>query len=445
MASTLASVTALLVGVAFLLTGHGLQLTFLPIRATIEGFTPVEIGLLGSAYYAGFVAGCIGAPYLILRAGHIRTFAAMVSLAAAAALAHSLWIDVVPWMAFRAVTGACLAGLYLIVESWLNDRATNQTRGVIMSSYIFVNYTMITVGQLLITFYRPEDFALFAVASMVISLAAVPVALTRSAQPAPVTLVKIDPAGLFRAAPVAVVGVSLIGAAVGAFWALGTVYAIGHNLTTDGAAAFMSAGVIGGALAQWPIGRLSDHIDRRQVLFWLATVAAVVSAALAIIPFGGPVLLVLAFLFGATALPGYGIAAAHAYDRVESANYVQAAASVLLANGAGSIVGPLVASAMMMGVGAPALFIFTCLMQVALAVYVTLRLRRRAPMPGEEKTEFDLAATSMVGAVISPEPLDPADPAVGVPPEAAPAGEDAAEEIGTDGAADERHAEMRSP
>src|SRR5690606_24872925 len=138
-------------GIAFLLAGNGLQQTIIPLRASLEGFSTVEIGLLGSGYYAGFVIGCLAAPYFILRAGHIRAFATMVSVASAVALIHPLSLDPLVWILCRAVTGFCLAGIYLIVESWLNDRATNTNRGFILSAYIAVNFSAITVGQLLVT------------------------------------------------------------------------------------------------------------------------------------------------------------------------------------------------------------------------------------------------------------------------------------------------------
>ena len=426
MGPILAPVTALLAGVAFLLAGHGLQLTLLPIRADLEGFTAFQLGALGSAYYVGFVAGCLAGPYLILRAGHIRAFAAAVSLASVMALAHALLIGVLPWIVFRAITGACLATLYLIIESWLNDRATNETRGFIMSAYIVVNFAMLTVGQLMVTLYDPMRFPLFAIASLTISLATIPVALTRSAQPAPIALVRFRPAALYRASPVGIVGVSVIGVAHGAFWALGAIYALSRGLTANEAAVFMSCAVIGGAIAQWPAGRLSDRIDRRIVLVVLLGLAVVFGIALSFVPADRNALLILGFLLGASMLPSYSIAAAHAYDHADRADYVETAAGVLLANGAGSIIGPMIAASLMAAFGGWSLFLFTAAAQLALIGFVLGRLRVRAPLPTEEKTGFDLAATAPVGAVISPEPLDPADPNVGIPAPPPPPEEKAA-------------------
>ncbi len=415
MKSTFASVSSLLLGVAFLIVGHGLQLIVVPLRAAAEGWSHVEIGALGSAYYIGFVAGCLGGPYAILRAGHIRAFAAAVSLAAAAIAAHPLWVVFPAWFVLRLVIGASLAALYLIIESWLNDRATNASRGVIMSAYIVVNFVAITVGQLMVTLYSVAAFQLFAIASLSMSLATIPVALTRSAQPAPITLVSFRPRALYDASPVGVIGVTAIGVANGAFWALGVVFAVGAGLTTRQAAIFMSVATVGGALMQWPVGRLSDRIDRRLVLVALLAAAALVGVLLALLPLWPSAWLALAFLFGVATLPTYSIAAAHAYDHAAAGTYVETAAGILLANACGAIVGPLVAAALMQRTGSATLFLFTAAVQVGLAGYVLLRLRQNAPMVAVDKTGFDLAATAPVGAVISPELLSLEDDQVAAP------------------------------
>ena len=200
------------------------------MRAAAEGFGSFEIGVMGSSYYLGFVAGCLLAPYAILSAGHIRAFAAMVALAAAVALAYVLATNVYAWVIFRLINGFCLAGFYLVIESWLNDRATNETRGFIMSSYVMVNFAAFTVGQMLVTLYPIESADSFMVAAMLASLAIIPVALTRSAQPAPIAIVRFRPRQLFRAAPVGLVASLVVGIANGAFWGLGPISAAGSGM-----------------------------------------------------------------------------------------------------------------------------------------------------------------------------------------------------------------------
>jgi len=428
MKSTLAPVASLLLGVGFLISGHGLQLTLIPLRAAADGWTEFQIGAVGSAYYIGFVAGCFGAPFVILRAGHIRAFTAMVSLTAATMAAHPLWVAFLPWFIFRLIIGASLAGLYMIIESWLNDRATNATRGLIMSAYIVVNFVAITIGQLTVTLYPPTEFSLFAIATMAIAIAAIPVAMTRSAQPAPITLVRFRPLALYRSSPVGVVGVALIGVANGSFWSLAAVSAVGAGLTAAEAAIFMSIATTGGALTQWPVGRLSDRVDRRIVLMSLLAVAALVGLALAFLPLSHGGLYFLALLFGMATLPTYSIAAAHAYDHAQPGTYVETAAGILLTNASGAIVGPLLAATLMEQAGTSTLFLFTAIAQASLAAFAFTRLGKRAAPATADKTEFDLAATAPLGGAMSPGPLDPSHPNVATPPTAdvAPGDKDSA-------------------
>jgi MFS family permease len=250
--------------------------------------------------------------------------------------------------------------------------------------------------------------------------------MTRSAQPAPITLVRFRPAALYRSSPVGVVGVTLIGVANGSFWSLGAVSAVGAGLTAAEAAIFMSIATTGGALTQWPVGRLSDRVDRRIVLMALLAVAALVGLALAFLPLSHGGLYFLALLFGMATLPTYSIAAAHAYDHAQPGSYVETAAGILLTNASGAIVGPLLAATLMEQAGTSALFLFTAIAQASLAAFAFTRLGKRAAPATADKTEFDLAATAPVGGVMSPEPLDPNDPNVATPPGAdadAPSGD----------------------
>jgi len=415
MKSTFAPVSSLLLGVAFLIGGNGLQFVLVPLRASAEGWGAVEIGAVGSAYYIGFVLGCFGGPYAILRAGHIRAFAAAVAVATAATVALPLWPEFAPWFVLRLAIGASFAALYTVIESWLNDRATNQTRGIIMSAYIVVNFAAIALGQFTVTLFSPVEFTLFAIATMSMSLAIVPVALTRSAQPAPIALVRFRPRALYESSPVGVVGVTVVGVANGAFWSLAAVAAIGVGLSVSEAASFMVIATVGGALIQWPAGRLSDRVDRRIVLVAFLAAAAVIGLALALWPASGPAWFVLALLFGMSTLPTYSLSAAHAYDHASSDTMVETAAGLLLANACGAVAGPLLAAPLMQQAGPATLFVFIAGAQALLAAFVVYRLRVTPAVPVEDKTGFDLAATAPIGGVISPEQLDPQDPSVATP------------------------------
>lgn len=415
MTSTLRPVLSLLLGTTLLLVGNGLQFTLLPLSGAAYHFSATLLGLMGSAYYVGFVAGCLIAPFLVQRAGHIRAFTAMVGTAAATVLGHALVIDPIAWIVLRAITGFCLAGLYLIIESWLNDRATNENRGLIMSAYIVVNFGAITGGQMLVTLNPITTFNSFAIASILCSLAVIPVALTRSAQPAPIAKVKFDPLPLYRAAPVGIVGVFMIGVANGAFWSLGPVFATGNGLDVNDSATLMSVAVVAGALSQWPVGQLSDRFDRRKVLAALLTCAALSGIALWRAPSDVTMLMIFGALFGALTLPGYSLAAAHAYDKTPPGGYVQTATTVLLANGAGSIFGPALASLMMARLGPSSLFLFTASMQTLLLIFVLIRIRVRQPTSAEAKAAFDVPATAPVAGPITPSKADAAD--IAAPPQ----------------------------
>jgi MFS family permease len=423
MTESLRPIASLLLGVAFLLTGSGLQFTLLPLRGSVEGFGNLALGAIASAYYFGFVSGCFLAPVLILRAGHIRAFATMVAIAAAVALAYALAPTVIAWIAFRSISGLCVAGIYLVVESWLNDHASNDVRGFVMSVYVIVNFAAFTTAQMLVALYPVEETGDFMIAAMLCSIAIVPVALTRSAQPAPITLVRFRPYALYRAAPVALVGSFVVGSVSGAFWGLAPLSTAGSGLDVHGVAFFMSASVAAGALAQWPIGRLSDRVDRRLVLFAVTIGAAVAGVALWLISASGTVLFLFGFVFGALALPAYSLAAAHAYDSTAASEVVPVAATILLANGLGAVMGPVVAALVMSAAGPRGLFLFTGAAQLLLAGYVLHRIRTRASLTTLQKAEFDLAATAEVGSIVTPTMPDPADPAVAVPdPYVPPAG-----------------------
>jgi MFS family permease len=284
-----------------------------------------------------------------------------------------------------------------------------------MSAYVTINYVAVVIGQMMVTLHPIEQDGTFMMAAMLAALAIVPVALTRSAQPAPITLFSFQPRALYDAAPVALIASFAIGLANGAFWALGPVSAAGSGLDNNQVAVFMSVAVFAGALVQWPVGRLSDRIDRRVVLLALLIGAAITGVALWLFAATGTLMLVFGFAFGALALPGYSLAAAHAYDKTPASNMVATAATVLLANGLGSVIGPLAATAFITPDGPRRLFLFTALVEAALAAYVFYRTRVQAASDTIDKTSFDLATTAQVGGVVISETLDPDDPSVGVP------------------------------
>ena len=282
MPAALVSVSALLLGAAILLLGNGLVGILMPVRATLENFATTSIGLIASGYSAGFVVGCLSIPHIVRRVGHIRTFAVMAAIAAAAVQLMALLVEPLAWILLRAISGVAFAGLYMVIESWLNERASNTNRGQLFAAYMVIQLASITAGQMLLPAGDVAGFGLFAVAAIAITLALVPVGLTTSSAPQPLGAVHLRLGRLYRLSPVGVLGCFFVGLANGAFGGLGVVFAQGVGLGTTGVALFMSAALVGGTLFQVPFGRLSDRIDRRKVLMLACLLAVLAGAVLAL-------------------------------------------------------------------------------------------------------------------------------------------------------------------
>ncbi len=412
MFSALAPVAALLLSVAFLLMGSGLQNTLVPVRAEIEGFQALALGGLGAAYYFGFMIGCIAAPLIVQRAGHIRSFVAMVSIGSSVALVHPIFVEPWTWIGLRIITGFCLAGLFMIIESWLNEQATNESRGVIFSTYLGINLSVITIGQLLITIDDPEAFSLFALASILVSLAAVPLSLTRSQEPVAPNRVKLRILRLYRMSPVGLVGSFSVGLSNGAFWTLGPVFAAVSGDGAESAAVFMAVGALAGAAGQWPIGRLSDRMDRRIIIMIACLLAAIADLLMAIFGSDDPTFrLICVAGFGVFALPIYALAAAHMNDMVTDSGFVEAAGGLLLTFSIGAVLGPLAASAAISLMGPAGLFSVIAAVHLSMTVFVASRMRIRRAKPNDERGDFTEAALAAqtVAAVEELEPSTIAD------------------------------------
>jgi MFS family permease len=378
-------VAALLFSVSLLLMGNGLQGVLLPVRAAEQDFSAFSIGIMGSGYFVGFAAGCLLGPFVLQRVGHIRTFAALVAIASALPLIHGMFTSVIVWWFARAFTGFCFAGLYMVIESWLNEKASNENRGYIFSVYTVINLTVITLGQMLIIIDNPSPLFLFALASVLVSISAVPVALTKAVAPTAPERVRLRLLHLYRISPVGVFGCFGIGLANGSFWSLAPVFAQSDEQGPSAAAIFMSVAVIAGAISQWPIGWMSDRMDRRRVIIVLCVGAAIAGCALYGMAFPTQLAILAGVAgFGAFAFPLYSICAAHLNDFVEDGGFVEASGGLLLVYAGGAIVGPLIASAGMRSLGVPALFGFTVIVHLTVGVFTLYRMARRsAPVEGD--------------------------------------------------------------
>ena len=412
MIRAIASVAALLFGAAILLTGQGLQGTLIPVRATLENFSTISIGLIGTTYFLGFTYGCWKGAGLIRRVGHVRVFAAMTAIASATPLLHGLWVNPWIWASLRIITGFCFAVLYIVIESWLNERSTNENRASVFSAYILINMTVLAVGQQMLIFYDPLYLNLFALASVLVSLAAVPVALSKSENPRPLEDTKLDFRYLYKNSTVGMLGSLVCGLANGSFWALAPVFSVSISGNVSLTANFMTAVVVGSALGQWPLGWLSDRTDRRIVLGGISFAGVIIGAILWLM---APVLsntglIALAALWGALAFPVYSIAVAHANDRAEAGSFVMVSAGLLMMYGIGAIIGPFVASMMMTYGSSRYLFLFTGLVHLLLALYVVIRMFiREQPALVDHKPFSDALASTQTRSQVYEDELERVD------------------------------------
>lgn len=386
---------ALLMSVAILLMGNGLQFTLLPVRANIEAFNRFEIGTLGSAYFLGFTFGCLAGQWIIARVGHTKAFLAFVSLASTMALIHAVLINPVVWWMVRGVTGFCFAALFVIIESWLNAQSDNTTRGAVFSVYTVINLTVITIGQLLIVFGDPATFSLFALASILVSLSGVPIAMSRAPIPEAVSVVLPRLGQLYRSAPVGFVGCVVFGISMSSFWAFGPIYAMEAGLSTTGIGVFMCLSLLGGAVGQWPLGALSDLIDRRLVILGSCLAAVLAGIVLGqVYPSGLLRLSAFGFLYGMFAFPLYALAVAHANDYAESENFVETSSGLLLAFGAGAVAGPAFATLAVEHGGPAWMFYFSAAVLAATALFALWRIMRRDAIAPDDKVDFADALTA---------------------------------------------------
>jgi MFS family permease len=367
--------TALLAGVALLLMGSGLLGTLLAVRGGMEGFDERTLGLVMSGYFAGFFLGTFAAPPLIRRIGHVRAFAFYTGVCAIAVLLHPLWVDPYAWFLLRIATGAALVGLYTVIESWLNAQPEREHRSRVFAIYMAVNLGALAVGQLLLTLGVDRGFALFSLVAILICAAALPVTLTKLAQPSFPPTPRLGLARLYRIAPAAAASAGLSGLAMGAFWGLAPVYAGKIGLDRDGIVWFMVATIVGGALLQLPLGRLSDLVDRRIGL--ALTCAAAAAVALVAVPaagWGNGYTFALFFAYGGLAFSIYPMAVGHMLDTLPTDELLAGCSSLLLVHGIGAAIGPALAGSFMTAYGPSALPVFFAGVLAVLTLYLVVRV-----------------------------------------------------------------------
>lgn len=371
----LTTVTAIMGAVFLLASGTALQGTAVTLRGGLEGFSDQWIGLIGSGFYLGVLGGAFLALPLVRSVGYVRTFAAFASLASASTLAHVLWINPVAWLVFRVIAGLCQSIALVVVESWLNASAPTGRRGTILSIYGIVYLAAMGAVQPLISVFSPADFLLFGVTSILISLCLLPVTLAQVSGTPQIGSLQIRVMGIFRKSPMGASGVLVSGVVAGAQMTLAPRYAQIMGMGEGQIGVFLLTFSLGTMALQIPLGRISDTLDRRRAL--LISSAGGVVAALGLSAVGGPGLFMTltAFAFGGLAIPLYSLAIATVNDQITSDEMVEAASALYLFYGMGSIVGPLLASALMGRFGPGSLYLMTAMVLAFYLAFGVLRIR----------------------------------------------------------------------
>jgi MFS family permease len=398
--SSIRPLIPLLVAAGILLAGNGLQGTLIALRGAQEGFSAATIGFIGTAYFAGFALGCMFIVQIMRAVGHIRVFAALAATAAAGTMILALFIDPVMWTAVRFLSGFCFAGLFTVMEAWLNSGVENRDRAQVLAVYRVIDISAVTGSQFLIPLVGPQGHEIFLVMAIMITISLVPVSLGDRSNPKPPEDVKLDLKRAWLISPLAAAGCIAVGLTNSAFRTMSPVYAEDIGMSVTDVATFMSVSIVGGAVIQYPLGYLSDRFDRRAVL--LGTTILAMASAVALVFFAGNDRLanfVLVFIFGSFAMPLYPLSAAHANDRAKPNEYVMLNAGLMMFYSFGAVVGPFAAANVMSVAGPHSLFLFSAAVYLFMIVIIVWRMGARASVPSEQRGRFvALLRTSLIFA-----------------------------------------------
>lgn len=390
MAGQLLPIAALLASTFLMLLAGGLAGILLPIRGGIEGWSTTTIGWMGTSYSLAFTLGCILIPHLVRRVGHVRVFSALLTLLSIALLLHSLIISPYAWMIFRGIAGFSLAGSYMIIESWLNERVTNETRGKIFSIYMIITMLGLMCGQYILPFGDATTVTLFIVCAIIYASALLPTTLSSAQSPNPLTQASLDLKGLYRRSPAAAVGSFIAGIVAGTWSFLAAIYGEMNGLSTFGIATMLACAMIGGAIFQYPLGRASDLVDRRIVMVIAGIIGFLLSVVMLIAhPTSPYALYIMMFLFGSVLYPIYSLNVAHANDYADASEFVKISGGLLIIYGCGSVVGPAISGPMMDLIGASGFFVTMAVAYAVYGLHAFWRIRRfERPAISDQKTEF---------------------------------------------------------
>jgi len=378
MITVLRTTWPLLLGILLLMVGNGMQGTLLGIRGEIEGIPTTQMSLVMAGYFGGFVLGSRIVPGMIQRVGHVRVFAALGSLISAVLIVYAAAPHWIAWALLRLVIGFCFCGVYITAESWVNASAANETRGQAMSAYFIVQMLGLVAGQVLMNVSDPGGWMLFVIPSVLVSLAFTPILLAQVTAPRFETIKPMSMRQLYRASPLGCVGIFLIGGVFSAILGMGAVWAATIGLNVREISAFVAAVWIGGLFAQYPIGWLSDRLDRRVLITVLALFGAAVTVVVAASDMGVWGYLLAAALVGGVANPIYALLIAYTNDFLDTSDMAAASAGLLLINGTGSVFGPILTGWLMAAVGPDGFWLYMAMLLTALAAYGGWRMTQRA-------------------------------------------------------------------
>ncbi|APG46236.1 MFS transporter [Phaeobacter porticola] len=351
------------------------------------GFDKEQIGFLGSAHFLGFFIGCWWVPRLMGNVGHSRAFAVCTALGAMGLIGHTLTEDPLAWAVMRMASGLCVAGCYTVIEAWLNAKVTNETRGRAMGTYRIVDLSASLVAQLLIAVLPPASYISYNLLAILCCAALLPLTMTKASQPEIPDAPRLRPKLAWACSPLAVAGVIVAALSSASFRMVGPIYGQEVGLEVGQIAFFLATFVLGGALAQYPLGWLADKYDRRWVLIWLSVVA-ILSCGITMAASGMGTLAVMASaaFFGFTTMPIFSVSAAHANDFATSQQRIELAAALMFFYALGAIASPLITSALIENYGPGALFAFVAVGHLGLIIFGLARMRAR-PAP-EDRTRY---------------------------------------------------------
>ncbi len=433
MLQVLVSSWALLLGIGLLMVGNGLQATLMGVRGAIEGFSTTELSIITSGYFAGFLFGSRLAPEMIRRVGHVRVFAALGSFVSAALILFPVITEPVTWTLLRVVIGFCFSGIYVTSESWLNNAATNETRGQTLSAYMIVQMLGIISGQALLGMGDPSGYVLFIVPSVLVSVSFAPILLSITPTPPFQSTKPLGLRDLFRASPLTFVGMTILGGVFAAEFGMASVFGTRIGLSVAEISAFVSAIFLGALVLQYPIGWLSDRIDRRLLILGVALIGGLAAIAGWLLAGFFPGLLAVGFLLGGTTNPLYSLLIAYLNDYLDPDDMAAASGGLIFVNGLGAITGPIITGWLMTVAGPDRGFwLFIAVLMLAIAGYAAYRMTQR-PAPSVEEAAAYVAvaptasqvaveaaqewalehAEAEAGAEDAPEPAEPGPASAG--------------------------------